>query len=66
MNTCGKCHFYEAGSTAHMDDGQKFPAGVCYGAPPSVTANRAETPIVREDRRECALWRAPIKRGKTR
>lgn len=66
MNTCGKCHFYEGGSTATMANGDEFPAGACFGAPPSVTAKKVETPIVREDRRACALWRAiPMKASTT-
>lgn len=66
MNTCGKCHFYEAAGLGNDTKGKSFPVGSCFGAPPSVTSNVTEYPTVREDRRECALWRAPIKRGKTK
>lgn len=66
MNTCGKCHFYEIAGKGKDSAGNEFPVGTCFGAPPSVREGTTEYPTVREDRRECALWRAPIKRGKTR
>lgn len=60
MNTCGKCHFYEAAGTGKNPSGQEFPVGTCFGAPPSVREGTTEYPTVREDRRECALWRARL------
>lgn len=57
MNTCGKCHFYEAAvGTGKDEQGNEFPVGTCFGAPPSVTNGKTEYPTVREDRRACALW----------
>lgn len=66
MSTCGGCDFYEPGGEARTDSGETFPAGVCFGAPPSVTNNRTEYPSVREDRRQCALFkhRKPIGKAK--
>lgn len=69
MNTCGKCYFYEGGLTVNTTnaDGSKkdsVPGGWCYGAPPSANLAQTSYPTVREDQRECALWRA--KKGKTR
>lgn len=65
MSTCGQCHFYEAAGKGKDGAGNEFPVGTCFGAPPSVTESKTEYPTVREDRRACALWRAPAPKAST-
>lgn len=58
VNTCGKCHFYEAAGKAKNPAGEEFEVGFCFGAPPSATGSTSEYPTVKKTQRECALWRA--------